>query len=341
MRWSGRAKAVVHRGVVRAAHGRGGTGARAYYLLRSSVFVHEQRAVLSGRMRHENRQERHGDLHRMRRNVHRLEKGLTMRPARPVFAVDYIVETVAAYERLRGQGTCVEDLRWASDVLSRYFDSVDVAADVAVRRAADSFCPLEGTRSTLRSPFVRGPRPEGAASAEAVMALAGHRRSTRWFTTQPVTRAELDVPLRAAATAPSACNRQSFRFLVFDEPDRVREVLEVPMGTAGWGHQVPVAIMVVGQLRGYPAERDRHVVYIDGSLAVMSFILAAEAAGLGTCSVNWAALPDREKAIRDRVTLADDEVVVMLLAVGHPDPLAAVPFSAKRSLSDLVEYNRA
>ena len=36
----------------------------------------------------------------LRRNVHRLEKGLLMRPRRPVFGLKYIEELVNAYERL-------------------------------------------------------------------------------------------------------------------------------------------------------------------------------------------------------------------------------------------------
>src|SRR5690606_5915785 len=65
----------------------------------------------------------------LRRNTHRLEKGLLMRPRRSLFALDYIEETVEFYCGLV-TGTPVErleqddELRWASDVLNQYFDVV-------------------------------------------------------------------------------------------------------------------------------------------------------------------------------------------------------------------------
>jgi len=266
-----------------------------------------------------------------------------MRPPRAVFATDYILETVQAYGLLSGLAPedLQADLQWSSHVLERYFSTVPTAAHPAVAQAERAFVALPvGADEVSQTPFVRPPRAEQAASLEALHALAAHRRSCRWFTDRPVDRQQLEAALALGATAPSACNRQSIRFLVYDQPERVQEILSVPMGTAGFAHQVPVCVVVVGQQRGYPAERDRHVVYVDASLAVMSVLLAAEAQGLGTCCINWAALPDREEDLRRRIGLADDEVIVLLLAVGHPDPAAEVPFSAKRALSQLVEYNR-
>ena len=207
-------------------------------------------------------------------------------------------------------------------------------------RAARRFSAFAAGPPPVLGPFIPGPLPDGAASFEAYARLAAHRRSVRWFLDRAVDRETVDRALRIAATAPSACNRQSLRLLVFDAPDRVREIMAVPMGTVGFRHQVPCVVMVVGQLRGYAAERDRHVVYVDGSLAAMLFVLAIEAQGLGTCCINWPAVPSLEHMIRQRVALSDDEVVVLLIAVGHPDPQAAVPYSAKRSLDQLREYNR-
>jgi len=62
----------------------------------------------------------------LRRNTHRLEKGLIMRPRRDVFALDYIGETVHAYRAAleasqRGESTLSpEQLQWAHDVLQEY-----------------------------------------------------------------------------------------------------------------------------------------------------------------------------------------------------------------------------
>src|SRR5690606_4502513 len=101
-----------------------------YYALFNRGFDREHQAVLSGRQTWENSKSgSSATTSLLRRNTHRLEKGLLMRPRRSLFALDYIEETVEFYCGLV-TGTPVErleqddELRWASDVLNQYFDVV-------------------------------------------------------------------------------------------------------------------------------------------------------------------------------------------------------------------------
>ena len=66
-----------------------------YYSLISGAFWREQRAVLAGREQYSRQlRELKSTSALLRRNTHRLEKGLIMRPQKPVFASNYIGETV-------------------------------------------------------------------------------------------------------------------------------------------------------------------------------------------------------------------------------------------------------
>jgi hypothetical protein len=58
--------------------------------------------------------------------------------------------------------------------------------------------------------------------------------------------------------------------------NKASEVAATAMGTAGFSNNIPALIAVVGDLSAYPAERDRHVIYIDGGLATMQLMLAFE-----------------------------------------------------------------
>ncbi len=73
-------------------------GATLYALPGFVTFNREQWAVLSGRRTYYANLKRSRTSHvELRRNVHRLEKGILMRPRRDAFARDYIVETVEFY----------------------------------------------------------------------------------------------------------------------------------------------------------------------------------------------------------------------------------------------------
>ena len=80
----------------------------------------------------------------LRRNIHRLEKGLTMRPRRDVFARDYITETIEFYENAVEQlrltpGTMEQsEMDWAHDVLTEYF-RVAIGEDATISSARARF----------------------------------------------------------------------------------------------------------------------------------------------------------------------------------------------------------
>jgi nitroreductase len=281
----------------------------------------------------------------LRRNTHRLEKGLIMRPRREVFALDYIEETVKAYEAAlaayaAGDGPPPEELQWAGDVLREYF--AVTASHPKIDPLRKRFQTLPPAPKVCLEPLVPYRRDLSAPPPvryEDLVALARRRRSVRWFLPKPVPRELIDKALEVAAQSPSACNRQPFVFRIFDEPELVRHVASIPYGVIGYEHQIPVIVVVVGQLRNFFDARDRHLIHIDGALAAMSFVLALETLGLSSCCINWPDLPDREKKMAELLHLEADERPVMLIALGWPDPEGLVPRSVKKPLRLLRQYN--
>lgn len=116
---------------------------------------------------------------------------------------------------------------------------------------------------------------------------------------------------------------------------------KIPFGLDGYGHNVPVVAVVIGLQRYYFDERNRHLIYIDASLAVMWFILALEMLGLSSCCVNWPDVEENERKMVSLLNLASDERPVMLVAIVHPDPEGMVANFTKKSVSSLRRYNFA
>jgi len=155
-----------------------------------------------------------------------------------------------------------------------------------------------------------------------------------------VPRELIDNAVRVALCSPSACNRQPFEFRVFDDPQLVKQIAALPMGTEGFSANFPCVVVVVGSMRAFPLEQDRHVPYIDASLAAMAFQFALEAQGLGSCCINWPEIPEREAAMARALDLKPDERVLLLLAFGIPDPDGMVPHSQKKAIDEVRTYNR-
>ncbi len=319
--------------------------AHLYYTVFSPAFFQEHHAVLAGRFRYsKNIRSESATSALLRRNTHRLEKGLIMRPRRTVFAKDYIKETVAAYElalsAYRTEDDPVEEVQWAYDVLSEYFLVTDETNPI-ISQARTRFRALESlpVTSDPKKPYQRDLGAPLRVNYENLLKLSLHRRSVRWYRPDTVPRELVDKAITVAGLAPSACNRQPFDYRIFDAPDKIKEVSSIPGGTAGFNHNFSGIIVVVGHLDAYFDERDRHLIYIDASLSSMALIYALEVQGISSCVINFPEVLADEKKMAKTLGLRADERVIMLVSYGYPDPEGLVPFSQKKPLSQLRSYN--
>lgn len=325
---------------------RSGVLSGLHYTLFSREFDREHRAVLAARGRHiHDVFAGRGNLFMLRRNVHRLEKGLLMKPPRPIFGLDKIGETVQAHsacldQLIDGDETVRTSLTWSKHILTAYFDRVSAHPVIAAARAqfdaANAKAELD--MEVSRVPYERTFDTD-LPSIEQIENLARFRRSVRWFSDKPVPREELDRAMRVAMEAPSACNRQPFRWELFDSHELVQKVGAVPKGTPGWLHQIPVFAVIIGKFDSLRFERDRHVPYIDGCLSAMNFINALEVQGISSCCVNFPDFADTEKRMAKVLNLPPWERAVMCLAIGYPDVGERVAYSQKLPLGMARHYN--
>ncbi len=305
-------------------------------------FDDEFRALASGQALFPDNASRgdRGTNYFLRRAIHRLEKGLIMRPRKPSFAADYIVDTVVS---LRDSAPTLNlaEQQWAHDVLVEYFGVVEKRG--AIAEAAEIFTAVRPELAAAGNKIDSVPATRAESQNlplfDELLSLLQYRKSTRWFKQTPVPRELLGKAITAAALAPTACNRQAYYYWVFDDPALTQELVKLPMGVSGFGHNIPVLIAVVGRYRAYSHVRDRHLIYIDASLSIMAFVQALETLGLASCTINWPEIPEREKRARLAIPLESDERIVMFIAVGYPDDTGLVPHSPKQPAAVFGRFN--
>ncbi len=309
------------------------------------TFNREQSAVLRGRR---NYYRNKGTIDRsthveLRRNVHRLEKGLIMRPRRPIFARDYITETIEFYEAaVRQQRTAPEtmdcaEFEWAHDVLTEYF-AVSARTDRTVEAARERF-EAAGYQAESTGKIPHPKQTLSDISYEELEQLIMQRRSVRWYEQRPVEREKIDAALMLARQAPTACNRLPYEFRIYDDPELAREIAQIPFGTAGYAENIPAIAVVVGKLESYFSPRDRHAIYVDGSLAAMQFMLGLETLGLSSSVINWPDFEPLEAKMQKRPKLDMSDRVIMLIGFGYAHSEGMVPYSAKKELDTFRRYN--
>ncbi|MEI4548426.1 nitroreductase family protein [Pseudoalteromonas spongiae] len=312
---------------------------RLYYCFFDSAFGFEQQALLKAKIQYfSNKGVQQETSSLLRRNIHRLEKGLIMEPRREIFALEYIAETVEVYLVACQRKTfSTSELNWAYSVLSEYFEVVSVTNKI-VANASCRFNSIEIRNSAVCKPYTSEKRQHHTVGYDEFLNLSKARRSTRWFLNASVEKEKLTKMVAIASQAPSACNRQPFEFLIIEGDKFRKQVAKLPGGTVGFSDNIPCLIAVVGDQSYYPMDRDRHVIYIDSGLASMQLMLAAETLGLSSCAINWPELEKSDKKICKLLKLPQYKRVVMFIAVGYAKPSGGIPFSEKKSAEHLIKY---
>jgi len=314
-------------------------------------FWREQQKVLKGKLNYlKSIKNPEGNQSLLRRNIHRIEKGLLMMPRRPTFALDYIEETVTTFG-LRVQSSLMnngnvdnDELLWANDVLHEYFKTV--ASDPIIDKSKRLYLETKkkfnygNSKKSEYRPYLRNRSDQINISYDELSKLALHRRSVRWFKQIKVERDKIDKAIEIASLSPTACNRQPYEFRIIDDPVLLNKVATLPQGTTGYVDNIPVLVVAIGKLDAYFSERDRHLIYIDTSLAIMSLIFALETLGLSSCCINWPDIEKLEKKMEERLNLKSFERPIMCLAIGYPLEEGKVAYSKKKSIDTIRKYNQ-
>ncbi len=200
-------------------------------------------------------------------------------------------------------------------------------------------------------------------AAEAFYALVRERRSIRRFERRPVPREKLLRILQAATRAPSAHNRQPWRFVVVQQVEVRRRLVEAM--EASWREDLAreglpaaeiearmgrnrkrllgaPALLIMGlsmeDMDRYPDERRQraeHIMAVQSvAMAGALSLLAAQAEGLGAC---WVCAPlFAPDAVRRVLNLPQDWQPQGAVLLGYPEGAGAG--TARRPLDQVVMW---
>jgi len=315
-----------------------------YFTLFNRSYLREQFAILQGSLDYKSRvvSNSGGSNPLLRRNIHRIEKGLIMRPLKPIFALDYIEKTHCAYLlACKSETYCPQELKWAKDVLAKYYQSVDLDKSALLSKLSAEFNKYITTNFSEVEryiPYENKELPTSELNYQQFNQFIKLRRSTRWFKQKKVCHQKLKQAISVASQAPSACNRQPYKFYVVDQQPLLSQISKLAIGSGGFADNIPCIIVLVGDYSNYEQVRDRHVIYIDTSLAAMQFMQTLPTLGLSSCPLNWPELAVVDKQLTELLKLKNHQKTVMLIAVGEASPEGGIPYSQKKTAEQLVHF---
>jgi len=192
------------------------------------------------------------------------------------------------------------------------------------------------------------------------------RRSIRKFKPDPVPRPLILKLLEAARLAPSASNRQPWRFYIVADQESKEKLRRSGAVHQGFVLEAPLCIVCCADMKSYSTKDTKaamqqllekgaldfdnedlasywswwsrvsqgkdllKLAYLDLGIAIEHIVLMAEAAGLGAC---WMRRIDEEEVAK-ALNLPREIVVVAFLALGYP--LEDPPQRPRKALNSLL-----
>jgi nitroreductase len=135
------------------------------------------------------------------------------------------------------------------------------------------------------------------------------RRSIRKYQDKPIPKDVLDKILEAAKQAPSAVNKQPYRFVVVVDPDIKKELKSL---LSRFLDKAPVVIVGCANIKALMTGK---WAVIDTSIAFQNMVLAAWSLGVGSC---WVGSLNEQK-IKELLKVPDKWKIVALVTFGYPD----------------------
>ena len=140
------------------------------------------------------------------------------------------------------------------------------------------------------------------------------RRSIRKYKSNPVSDEDIEYILNAARLAPSAKNRQCWRYVVVKDKKLIEKIASSRPESKEWINQAPVIIVVCADPNESSKREGKELYLFDLGISFEHLLLAAKDIGLATCCI----CGFDEKTVKDAIGVPENIRVVAFTPLGYP-----------------------
>jgi len=166
--------------------------------------------------------------------------------------------------------------------------------------------------------------------SKTLLNLIKTRRSVRKYKSKPVPKKYIEQVIEAARWAPSAVNKQPWKFVIVTNKEKRKAIGDyakfyylINKHVA----QAPVIIVICANTQSNKWSK------IDCGLASQNLLLQAHALGLGACFVGAV----NEKKIKEALNIPEELNVIGLITLGYPKDKTKAP--DRKPLEEIAFYN--
>lgn len=277
------------------------------------------------------------------RNVHSIEKGISLKNPRLFFGISKIIKMLdLIMEYVKKQEYSMDIVNMALDAVDAYKEyHKDVLDDPKLKIIISKHNTLRNLypkKDYLSAGILRIKRQVDEKQFDSLQNLVMQRHSVRDFSKESVPIDSLHKACDLALHAPSACNRQGTRIYILTGAHK-KGLENWLSGIGGFAEEVDKYIIVTAKVSVYRFEEACQFQYVVSSSILVGYLsLTLQSLGIGACLIQRPLVRTREwKALSKKLSIPVDEQIVLMLGVGMLKEQYNVPVSNRMPYEMLVK----
>lgn len=268
-------------------------------------------------------------------HAHSLEKGLSHPNFRPNFgklALTYLSENLLMFKKQKFDTNSFE-FQNAISVLKSY-KKMHEEEGIETPFFDDMF------NSNL---YQNGSLPSGSVEIhngglnerknQTLSDIQASRHSVREFSKSKVDFEKVKKAIIQTGSAPTVCNRQSWKIFVTENNATLEKLLELQGGYKGYDIP-PMLAVVTTSLKGFRGPFERNEPFVDGGIVLMNFLLSLTDNNLASCTLNAMLTEKKLNSIRKLMTIPDSSVIIALVLIGNYKNEYQIASSLRKNYSE-------
>ena len=276
------------------------------------------------------------------RNIHSIEKGLSLKTIRPGFGSAKIFEAFNLFEKVvDSQKEIATMFLDALEMYLNYHDNIKYSDDkiVTIKEKYHYYSKKYQNILTRNNNYGGSStifkKEYNELELNIIKNLFLDRHSVREFSDETVDMERLAKAIELAHHCPSACNRQGYRVHII-EKKYFSSLNEWYEGMGGFVDQIDKFILITAKLSVYRKEEEMQYI-VSSSVFAAYLTLTLQAYGIGCCFVQRPVVYDKVwETISKKFKIPKDEQIVCSLGIGCLKDVYKVPISHRIDTNSIV-----
>lgn len=250
-------------------------------------------------------------------HAHSLEKGMSFQTKKANWGALKASQLCNYINALTHEDTICEECVLAINVLNKYVKDEYASKDSALTNKIKDI--LERYKSVIDDSEygLKEVSEPPVFDKEVIQQFMSSRSSVRYFSAEPVTKAEIDGAMEIAYLTPTACNRQTSRVYAFRNKGTIQNIIDNQLGDQGWCNNADVLFVITGIQSCFGGSYERQQVYIDGGLFAMNFTWGLHLQHIASCFKMFVRDPKLQDKVKKICHIPENEVPIVLILAGH------------------------